>query len=120
MASPVRNSNGLVYPLILAYALVVLSLWKLDAGMAGSSFLISTGDNNADAKRYPRSQRLETSHLHSRGSSLEQSTIDLSNGDGAETKHDELRRLAVLALIKHAAEDGIRGGRAVEPRRPKD
>ena len=118
MPKPLNNSKGLVYPLVLAYALVLFSLWKLDAGISGSSLLISSGDNNADATSLTSSRRFEVSRA-SHESTLEEAVID-SNRGGAETKQGELRRLAALALIKHVAEDGIRRGRAVEPRSPKD
>ena len=117
MATPQKNSDGLLYPLVLAYALVLFSLWKLDAGISGSSSLISSGNTNLDDTSLAPSQRFATSR-RSRESTLEQTVIDSSNGRGAETKQDELRRLAALALIKHVAEDGIRRGRPVEARSP--
>jgi hypothetical protein len=53
MAAPnSTSSNSSAYAVILAYILVVLSLWKLDTGLVGRPGFTAWGGNNAVATRF--------------------------------------------------------------------
>jgi hypothetical protein len=111
MATP-NSSNSSAYALLLAYALVVLSLWKVDTGLIGRPGSTAGGGNNTVATRFAPSRtadddsRSEVYHLLA--SMLEASDATPSAAIGADAQNEELRRLAALTLMVYVAGDGIR------------
>lgn len=112
MANPViRSSNSSAYALFLAYALIVLSLWKVDIGLIGRTGLTVSSGNNVVATRFTPIKPPDESRIHYRllVSMLEQSGVTPSVvGIGTDAQNKEDRRLAALALMVYATGDGIR------------
>lgn len=111
MANPViGSSDKSAYPLFLAYALVVLSLWKVDTGLIGRKGLTASGDNNVVATRFAAIKPPDESRTHDRllVSMLEQSGVNPSARIGTEAQNEEVRRLAALAVMVYVTGDGIR------------
>ena len=109
MAEPTpRASVSSAYPLFLAYALVVLSLWRVDTGIVGQQFLTpSPGGNNAETNLAPFDPRHD-SGSRLRASSVEQFAVSSSGGVRTEAENDEVLRKATVALMVYATGDGIR------------
>jgi hypothetical protein len=113
MATPIiRSSNSSAYALILAYALIVLSLWKVDMGLVGRPGFIAWGGDNAVARRFAPIQTADESRsqvYRLLASTLERSdTTSAGVGVGTEPQNEERRRLAALALMVYGSGDGIR------------
>jgi hypothetical protein len=112
MAAPnITSSNSSSYVLVLAYALIVLSLWKVDMGLVGRPGFTASGGNTAVAQRFAATQTADESRsevYHLFASMLERSDATPSGRVGTEPQDEELRRLAALALMVYVAEDGIR------------
>ena len=109
MANPViRSSNSSAYALFLAYALIVLSLWKVDIGLIGRTGLTVSSGNNVVATRFAPIKPPDESRIHHRLllSMLEHSGVNPSARTEAQNK--EARRLAALAVMVYATGDGIR------------
>jgi hypothetical protein len=113
MATPIiRSSDSSAYALVLAYALIVLSLWKVDMGLVGRPGFTAWGGDNTVARRFASAQtadefRSEVYRLLA--STLERSdTISAGVGVGTEPQNQERRRLAALALMVSVSGDGIR------------
>jgi hypothetical protein len=108
MAAP-NSSNNSAYALVLAYALVVLSLWKVDTGLIGRTGLAASGGNNVVATRSaPIEASDEPTQYRLLVSMLEQSGVNPSARIGTDAQNEEVRRLAALALMVYVAGDGIR------------
>jgi hypothetical protein len=113
MATPViRSSNNSGYPLFPAYALILLSLWKVDMGLIGGTGLSVSGGNNVVATRFAPIKPPDESRTHHRllVSMLEQADVTTPTvrlGTDAQSE-EEVRRLAALALIVYGTGDGIR------------
>ena len=113
MVTPViRSSNNSSYPLLLAYALVLLSLWMVDMGFLGRAGLTVSGGNNVVATRFPAIKPPDELRSHERllVSMLEQADVTSPAARiGADGQNEEeVRRLAALALIVYVTGDGIR------------
>ena len=111
MANPViASSDNSAYPLFLAYALVVLSLWMVDTGLLGRTGLPPSGSNNVVATPFAPIRSPDESDTPHRllVSMLEQSGVNPSARIGTEAQNEEVRRLAALALKVYVTEDGIR------------
>jgi hypothetical protein len=111
MANPViRSSNSSAYALFLAYALIVLSLWKVDIGLIGRTGLTVSSGNNVVATRSAPIKPPDESRIHYRllVSMLEQSGVTPSVGIATDAQNEEDRRLAALGLMVYATGDGIR------------
>ncbi len=111
MANPVTGSSDKsAYPLFLAYALVVLSLWKVDTGLIGRTGLTASGGNNVVATRFAPIKLPDEARTHHRllVSMLEQSGVNPSARIGTEAQNEEVRRRAALAVMVYVTGDGIR------------
>jgi hypothetical protein len=111
MANPVIwSSNSSAYALFLAYALIVLSLWKVDIGLIGRTGLTVSSGNNVVATRFTPTKPPDESRIHYRllVAMLEQSGVTPSIGIGPDAQNKEHRRLAALALMVYVTGDGIR------------
>jgi hypothetical protein len=109
MTNPViRSSNSSAYALFLAYALIVLSLWKVDIGLIGRTGLTVSSGNNVVATRFAPVKPPDESRTHHRLllSRLEHSGVNPSARTEAQNK--EARRLAALAVMVYVTGDGIR------------
>jgi hypothetical protein len=109
MANPVIwSSNSSAYALFLAYALIVLSLWKVDIGLIGRTGLTVSSGNNVVATRFAPITPPDESRTHHRLllSMLEHSGVNPSTRTEAQNK--EARRLAALAVMVYVTGDGIR------------
>jgi hypothetical protein len=105
------SSNSSAYALILAYILIVLSLWKLDTGLIGRPGFTAWGGNNAVATRFAFTGTADESRsevYRVLASVLEQSDAAPSPGIAVDPEDEELRRLTALALMIYATGDGIR------------
>ena len=104
MAAPVPDPSGSsAYPLILflAYALILLSLWRVDMGLveqqsAASRAMTSVAPAQHDSRSYRRAASLEDLAFGSWG------TIPI------ESENEEVRRKATVALMVYATGNGIR------------
>ena len=111
MANAVSGrSDTPAYPLFLAYALILLSLWKVDMGLIGRTRVASSGSDHVIATRLARVESLDNSPTDYRllVSMLEQSSVNPSARIGIDAQNEEVRRLAALALMVYVAGDGIR------------
>ena len=113
MVTPViRSSNNSAYPLVLAYALILLSLWMVDMGLLGRAGPIVSGDNNVVATRFAAIKPPDELRSYERllVSMLEQADLTSPAARiGADDQNEEgVRRLAALALIVYVTGDGIR------------
>ena len=107
MAAPVPDpSRSAAYPisLFLAFALIVLSLWRVDTGLVEQQSATSGGDiattGLAPAQDDSRSQR--------RAASLEDLAFGSWGTIPIESENEEVRRKATVALIAYATGNGIR------------
>ena len=67
MTNPViRSSNSSAYALFLAYALIVLSLWKVDIGLTGRTGLTVSSGNNVVATRFAPLKPPDEARIHYR------------------------------------------------------
>ena len=107
MAAPVPDlSRSSAYPLSLslAFALIVLSLWRVDTGLVEQQSATSDGDiamtsvapAQDDSRYYRRAASLEDLAFGSWG------TIPI------ESENEEVRRTATVALMVYATGNGIR------------
>ena len=104
-------SDNSAYPLFLAYALVVVSLWKVDMGIVGQPFLTQSGGNNIGATSLAASKVDHSSRpqLHRlRAPSDEHFAVDPSARARTEADNEEVRLIATLALMVYATGDGIK------------
>jgi hypothetical protein len=110
MANPViGSSNNSAYPLFLAYALVVLSLLKVDMGLIGRTGLTASGSNNVVATAFAPIRSPDEFGTHHRLLvSMLESRVNPSTRIGTDAQNEEVRRLAALALMVYVAGDGIR------------
>jgi hypothetical protein len=112
MAAPnSTSSNSSAYALILAYILVVLSLWKIDTGLVGRPEFTAWGGNNAVATRFaptPTADDSRSEVYRLLASTLEQFDAMPSAAIGADPQNEELRRLTAVALMVYVTGDGIR------------
>ena len=107
MAAPVPDASGIsAYPLILflAYALILLSLWRVDAGLVEQQSATSGGDIAVTSVAPAR----DDSPPHRRVASL----VDLAFGSWGtiriESENEEVRRKATVALMVYATGNGVR------------
>jgi hypothetical protein len=107
MAAPVPDPSGSsAYPLILflAYALILLSLWRVDMGLVEQQSAASHGDiamtSVAPAQHDSRSYR--------RAASLEDLAFGSWGTIPIESENEEVRRKATVALMVYATGNGVR------------
>jgi hypothetical protein len=103
MAAPVPSP---AYPLFLslAFALIVLSLWRVDSGLVGQQSAPSVGDIAVTSLAPPH----EDSRSHRRGASLEDLAFGSWGAIQIEPENEAVRRKATLALMVYATGNGIR------------
>jgi hypothetical protein len=107
----VRSSHNSSYPLLLAYILLALSLLNANMGTVERPFLAASSRNNAGATSATASKASFDSHPRLYGSTVsvfEQSAVHSSPTIGTEAQIEKARRIAALALVVYAIEDGIR------------
>jgi hypothetical protein len=107
MADPVSGPSGSsTYPLFLflAYALIVLALWRVDTGLVERQSAPS-GDNIAVTSSPPPQ---EDSRSHLRAASLEDLAFGSWGTIPLRAENEEVRRKATLALMVYATGNGIR------------
>jgi hypothetical protein len=112
MAAPnITSPSTSPYSLVLACALIVFSLWKVDTGLVGRpQFTFGQGDSAViRTKLAPTAARDESrSAYRLLVSLLERSDTAPLPELGADPQNEELRRVTALALMVHLAGDGIR------------
>jgi hypothetical protein len=103
-----RNSSSSAFAIVLAYALVILSLWKVDTELAGrgsstafegSGVVKNLAPTNAPDESYSELYRLLVSIPEQSGAR--------SAKNGTEA-NEEVRRLTALSLILYVTGDGIK------------
>jgi hypothetical protein len=107
MAAPVNGPSGSsTYPLFLflAYALIVLALWRVDTGLVERQSAPS-GDNIAVTSSTPPQ---DDSRSHLRAASLEDLAFGSWGAIPIEAENEEVRRKATVALMVYATGNGIR------------
>ena len=92
-----RSSSGATYALLIAYALIVLSLWQLDLGLLGSFSSAS-----ADAPALRNVMKDSTPQLLNNS----QETNDVAR---KRVQRGDARRVATLTLIVYASRTGSIG-----------
>ena len=107
MADPVPDPSGSSahrLSLFLVFALIVLSLWRVDTGLVEQQSAASDGDSAVTTLAPAQ----DDSRSHRRVASLE----DLAFGSWGmipiESENEEARRKATVALIVYATGNGIR------------
>jgi hypothetical protein len=111
MAAPNSTSrNTSLYSLVLAYAVIMFSLWKVDTGLVGrAGFTSRQGDSAVARKLVPTAARDESRSVYRLlVSLLEGSDTAPSLELRADPQKEELRRVTALALMVYLAGDGIR------------
>ena len=109
MAGPVPNPSGSsAYPLSLfpAFALIILSLWRVDTGLVEQQSAPSAG-NNAVTTSAPSDLQYEP-RSHLRTGSLEDLAFGSWGTIQIESENEEVRRKATIALMVYATGNGIR------------
>jgi hypothetical protein len=107
MAAPVNEPSGSsAYPLslFLAFALIVLSLWRVDTGLIEQQSAPSGGDITVTGLAPPQ----EDSRAYGRTASLEDLAFGSWGAIQIEPQNEEVRRKATLALMVYATGNGIR------------
>lgn len=102
MAAPIYNSSA--YALPMAYALILVSLWNVDLGLAGPSLSLASADNTPVAVNFSPVKAL---HNSAPVASNSFPFVDRA-ASRAEAENTELRRLATVALVVYATGDGIK------------
>jgi hypothetical protein len=112
MAAPNSTSrNTSLYTLVLAYALIVFSLWKVDTGLVGrQQFTFRQGDNAVvRTKLAPTAARDEYRSVYRLlVSLLERSDTASSLELGADPQNEEIQRLTPLALMVYVVGNGTK------------
>lgn len=107
--SIIRDSGSSAIALVLAYALVVLSLWKVDTGLAGRR-LTAFGGNDAVATSLvpPIAPAESSSELYRLLVATNEQSGVSSAGDGREAQNVEVRRLTALSLMVYVTADVVK------------
>ena len=107
MAAPVPTPSGAsAYPLCLslAFALIVLSLWRVDSGLVEQKSAPSSGDIAVTSLAPPH----DDSRSHRRVAYLEDLAFGSWGTIPLESENEEIRRKATIALMVYATGNGIR------------
>lgn len=107
MAAPVPDSSGSsAYPLylFLAFALIVLSLWRVNTGLVEQQSATSDGDIAVTSLAAPQ----DDARSHRRAASLEDLAFGSWGAIPIEADNDEVRRKATVALMVYATGNGIK------------
>jgi hypothetical protein len=108
MAAPVPtpSSGASAYPLCLAlaFALLVLSLWRVDSGLVEQKSAPSGGDIAATSLAPGQ----DDSRSHRRAASLEDLAFGSWGTIPIESENEEVRRKATVALIVYGTVNGIK------------
>jgi hypothetical protein len=107
MAAPVPDpfgSSAYLLSLFLAVALIVLSLWRVDAGLVEQQSATSDGDIAVTSLAPPQ----DDSGPHQRAASLEDLAFGSWGAIPIESGNAEVRRKATLALMVYATGNGIK------------
>lgn len=106
----IRDSSSSAFALVLAYSLIILSLWKVDTGLAErqSSATVEGSSAVKTTLAPPKAPDESSSELYRLlVSTPEQFHVSLA-GNGTEAQNEEVRRLTTLSLILYVTEDGIK------------
>ena len=107
MAAPVPDPSGSsAYPLILflAYALILLSLWRVDTGLVEQQ----SATSDVDIALTGVAAAQDGSRSHRRAASLEDIAFGSWGAIPIEADNEEVRRKATVALMVYATGNGIR------------
>ena len=107
MAAPVPDPSGSsAYPLFLflAFALIVLSLWRVDTALVEQQSATSDGDIVVTSLAPAQ----DDSRSHRRAASLEDLAFGSWGAIPIEAENEEVRRIATLALMVYGTGNGIR------------
>ena len=106
MAAVPDPSRSSAYPLSLslAFALIVLSLWRVDTGLVEQQSATSDGDIAMTSVAPAQ----DTSRYHRRAASLEDLAFGSWGTIPIESENEEVRRKATVALMVYATGNGIR------------
>jgi hypothetical protein len=107
MAAPVPAPSGSsAYPLFLflAYALILLSLWRVDTALVEQQSATSDGDIAVTSLAPAQ----DDSRSHRRAVSLEDLAFGSWGAIPIEAENEEVRRIATLALMVYGTGNGIR------------
>ncbi len=108
MAAPVLGPfSSSAASLLLALALVALSLWRVDRGFMEHQVSARSGGDNAVTSLVPFDPQPDwRSHLHA--ASVEDLVFGSWGGIRVPAENKEARRKATVALVVYATGDGIR------------
>ena len=107
MAAPVNGPSGSsAYPLFLflAYALIMLALWRVNARLVEQQSAPSGGNNAVTTSAPPQ----DDSRSHLRAASVEDLAFGSWGTIPVRAENEEVRRKATLALMVYATGNGIR------------
>jgi hypothetical protein len=107
MAAPASTPAGTpsyALVLVLAYALVLLSLWRVDRGLVEQQSVPSRGDIGVTSLAPPQF----ASRSHPRAASLEDLAFGSWGAIQMESEGEEVRRKTTVALMVYATGNGIR------------
>jgi hypothetical protein len=107
MAPPVHVQSGNpAYPVVLslAYALIVLSLWRVDSGLVEQHSAPWRGDTSLTSLAPAQ----DDSHSHRRAASLEDLAFGSWGPIQLESENREVHRKATVALMVYATGNGVR------------
>ena len=106
MEPPVPIASGsTVYALILALALIGLSLWSVDTGLVEQQSAPSSGDISVTSLVPPQDNSRSD---RQRAASLEDLAFGSWGTIHVESENEEVRRKATVALMVYATGNGIR------------
>ena len=98
MVAPVTGtSQSSMYAIAMTYVLILLALWEVDLGLAVPSSWHVSGGN------IPAAVNLPSEPLHTPETLLQKLRVTEANADETDT-----RRIATVALMLYAGQDGIK------------
>jgi hypothetical protein len=105
----IRDSSSSAFALVLAYSLVLLSLWKVDTGLAERRPSTALEGSSAVETTLtpPKAPEESSSELYRLLVSTPEQSDGRSTENGTEA-NEEVRRLTALSLILYVTEDGIK------------
>jgi hypothetical protein len=105
-ASDPDPSGSSAYPLslFLAFALIVLSLWRVDTGLVEQQ----SATSDADIAVTSLAPAQDDSSSHRRAASLEDLAFGSWGTIPIESENEEVRRKATVALMVYATGNGIK------------
>jgi hypothetical protein len=106
----IRDSSSSAFALVLAYSLIILSLWKVDTGLAErqSSTAVEGSSAVKTTLAPPKAPDESSSELYRLLVATNEQSGVSSAGDRTEAQNEEVRRLTALSLMLYVTADVVK------------